>query len=252
MGLAIWAAATGVTILTRDIITLPTVVLTGSFLVPVTAVVWYLDHEPSATLSPRRIGIAFLVAGSFGLLAAALLDTYLGSMGSAANLRIGLIEEFVKTIAVGIVAIGITSYRIRDGLVLGAAVGFGFAALESSGYAFAAFFPVHGHFLRSVDSVVLTELARGVLAPFGHGMWTAIVGAAIFAAARGRGIRFLWVLGAYLLVSGLHAAFDSINGVVGYVLVSIIGLIPLVWLWLRAEGRRQIASPQPLEIEAAR
>lgn len=252
VGLAIWAAATGVTMLTRDIITLPTVVLTGSFLVPVTAVVWYLDHQPSPTLSPRRIGIAFLVAGSFGLLAAALLDTYMVSFGSAANLRIGLIEEFVKLLAVVVMAIGISSFRTRDGLVLGAAVGFGFAALESSGYAFAAFFPVHGHFLRSVDSLVLTELARGVLAPFGHGMWTAIVGAAIFAAARGGRIRLLWVLGAYLLVSGLHGAFDSINGVVGYVLVSIVGLIPLVWLWLRAEGRTGLVPAQPLEIEPAR
>ena len=83
-------------------------------------------------------------------------------------------------------------------------------------------------------------------------MWTAVVGAAIFAAARGSRIRLLWVLGAYLLVSGLHATFDSINSVGGYVIVSIVGLIPLVWLWLRADGAGRIAPPQTMEIEAAR
>src|SRR5205823_5042812 len=73
-------------------------------------------------------------------------------------------------------------------LVLGATVGFGFAALESSGYALASLFVVYQHRLYlSLDSVVYTELIRGVLAPFGHGAWSAIVGGAIFAAARRHG-----------------------------------------------------------------
>jgi hypothetical protein len=37
-------------------------------------------------------------------------------------------------------------------------------------------------------------------------------------------------------VSLLHGAFDSINGVLGYVVVSLIGLVPLIWLWRRADG----------------
>jgi RsiW-degrading membrane proteinase PrsW (M82 family) len=90
----------------------------------------------------------------------------------------------------------------------------------------------------SLTSVVVTELIRGVLAPFGHGMWSAILGAAIFGtAARHGGLRLSWtVIVAYLGVSVLHGAFDSINGIVGYVVVSIIGLVPLIWLWRRADG----------------
>ena len=65
-------------------------------------------------------------------------------------------------------------------------------------------------------------------------MWTAIVGGAIFAAARGNRVRYIWILAAYLLVSILHGAFDSINGIIGYVVVSAVGVVPLVWLWLRA------------------
>jgi hypothetical protein len=67
---------------------------------------------------------------------------------------------------------------------------------------------------------------------------TTIVGGVIFSAAARRGrLRLAWsVVGAYLLVAVLHAAFDAISGVIGYVVVSILGLVPLVWLWMRADG----------------
>lgn len=239
IGLALWAAATGATFLTGDIITLPTVILLGSFLVPVTAVVWYLDHDPSPVLSPRRIVVAFIIGGSIGVLGASLLEYVLVGNGIAGNLEVGLIEEFVKAALIVLVAWGIHAFHTRDGIVLGAAVGFGFGALESSGYALASLFVVQGHrILLSLDSVVFTELVRGILAPFGHGLWTGIMGGVIFAAARGGRIRLTWsVFGAYLLVSILHGAFDSIGGIIGYVIISIIGLVPLVWLWVRADSR---------------
>src|SRR5207237_8550752 len=139
-----WAAAFGVARLTRDLILLPTIVLLGSFLVPVTAVVWYLDHDPSPALSPRRIFSAFVIAAPIGVLAAALLEYYLVGTGLLGNLEVGLIEELVKAVLIVFVAWGIHRFHTRDGMVLGAAVGFGFAALESSGYALASLFVVHG------------------------------------------------------------------------------------------------------------
>jgi RsiW-degrading membrane proteinase PrsW (M82 family) len=244
IGLALWVAATAATFLTSDIITLPTVILIGSFLVPVTAVVWYLDHDPSPVLSPRRILVAFIIAGSIGVLAASLLEYWLVGTGIAGNLEVGLIEEFVKAALIVVVAWGIHAFHVRDGIVLGAAVGFGFGALESSGYALASLFVVQGHrLLLSLDSVVFTELIRGVLAPFGHGLWTGIMGGVMFAAARSGRMRLtLSVIGAYLLVSMLHGAFDAIGGITGYVIISIIGLVPLIWLWIRADSRGGVIS----------
>jgi RsiW-degrading membrane proteinase PrsW (M82 family) len=239
IGLLLWAASVGAAFLTSDLILLPTIVLLGSFLVPVTAVVWYLDHDPSPALPPRRIFSAFVIAGAVGVLAAALLEYYLVRSGLLGNLEVGLIEEFVKAVLIVVVARGIRTFHTRDGMVLGAAVGFGFAALESSGYALVSLFVVSGNRLTlSLASVVTTELVRGILAPFGHGMWTAIIGGVIFSAAARRGhLRLAWsIVGAYVLVAVLHAAFDSINGIIGYVVVSIIGLIPLVWLWVRSDG----------------
>ncbi len=239
IGLVMWVAAFAVARLTHNIILLPTIVLIGSFVVPVTAVVWYLDHDPSPALSPRRILVAFIIAGVFGVLGASLLEYWLVSIGFLGALEVGLIEEAVKGVFIVVVALGIRPFHVRDGMVLGATIGFGFAALESSGYALASLFVVQGGQLYlSLTSVVITELIRGVLSPFGHGMWSAILGGAIFAAAARHGrLRFSWtVLVAYLVVSVLHGAFDSINGITGYIVVSLIGLVPLIWLWRRSDG----------------
>jgi len=254
IGLALWIAAVGSVFLTGDLIVLPTVVLLGSFLVPVTAVVWYLDHDPSPALSPRRMMSAFLIAGVLGILAAAVLEYWLVyGPGLRGNLKVGFIEEFVKGAAVVLFALGLRSYTTRDGMVLGATIGFGFAALESSGYALASLFVVQGqHLTLSLSSVVFTELVRGVLAPFGHGLWSAILGGVIFHAARKGHLRLtLSVLVAYVGVSLLHGAFDVFGTVTAYIVISIIGLVPLVYLWLRGDRPIPCRRPtQPVQVPA--
>jgi RsiW-degrading membrane proteinase PrsW (M82 family) len=256
IGLALWAASVGVAFFTSNVLLLPTIVLLGSFLIPVTAVVWYLDHDPGPALSPRRIVAGFVIAGVIGVLAASILESLVVfGPGLIGNLKVGLIEEFVKGAAVVLIAWGLKSFGTRDGIVLGATVGFGFAALESSGYALASLFVVQGGQLSlSLSSVVLTELVRGVLAPFGHGLWTAILGGIIFHGARGGHLRFTWsILAAYLGVSILHTAFDSFGGVAGYIVISIVGLVPLVWLWRRGDRsgwlrfHERAAQPQAVE-----
>jgi len=254
IGLALWIAAVGSVFLTGDLIVLPTVLLLGSFLVPVTAVVWYLDHDPSPALSPRRMMSAFLIAGVLGILAAAVLEYWLVyGPGLRGNLKVGFIEEFVKGAAVVLFALGLRSYTTRDGMVLGATIGFGFAALESSGYALASLFVVQGqHLTLSLSSVVFTELVRGVLAPFGHGLWSAILGGVIFHAARKGHLRLtLSVLVAYVGVSLLHGAFDVFGTVTAYIVISIIGLVPLVYLWLRQDrGLPFIRRTQQVQVPA--
>ncbi len=87
------------------------------------------------------------------------------------------------------------------GLILGAAAGMAFAALESSGYAFSAF-------LRSGGSLSLTVLGtflRGLLSPVGHGPWTAILAGVLFReSAGGRFHINRTVMGTYLTVAILH------------------------------------------------
>jgi protease PrsW len=247
IGLALWAATVATSFFTSNLILLPTIVLLGSFLVPVTGVVWYLDHDPSPALSPRRIVLAFIIAGVMGALGASLLEFwFVYGPGPLGYLKVGLIEEFVKGAAIVLFALGLRSYSTRDGMVLGATVGFGFAALESSGYALVSLFVVQGgHLYLSLQSVVFTELVRGLLAPVGHGLWSAILGGVIFHAARNGQLRPAWsVLIAYLGVSLLHAAYDYFGGIPGYIVISIIGLLPLVYLWWRGDQSAQKTAVQ--------
>ena len=67
------------------------------------------------------------------------------------------------------------------------ATGNGFAAFESAGYAFTALFTEHG---LSLTQLVQTELLRGLLAPVGHGLWTAILGGVLFSASGRRQFSF--------------------------------------------------------------
>jgi protease PrsW len=212
-GLVLWILSVVVIGLTQNPNLIPTVVLLGSFLVPATAVIYYLDHTPSTTVSAQRVFFAFLYGGVLGVLAASVLEAWLLQNGPLVYVGVGLIEEFVKVVALLLVALGIRHFTTRDGIVLGAAVGFGFAALESSGYALSALFTPNG---LSLTSLVFAEVLRGVLAPLGHGLWTGILGGALFTAASTRGrfaaIFSLRFIGLFLVVSLLHALWDSMRG----------------------------------------
>ncbi|HEX6512992.1 MAG TPA: PrsW family glutamic-type intramembrane protease [Chloroflexota bacterium] len=218
-GLALWMASVLVTAITGNLNMVPTVVLLGSFLVPASGVIWYLDHYRSPELTMAEVFRAFIVGGVLGVLAASLLESWLLSEGALVYVAVGLIEEGAKLAALWFVSRRLARYTIRDGIVLGATVGFGFAALESSGYALSALLVTRGGQLSlSLSGVVFTELLRGILSPVGHGLWTAILGAVLFGACRNGRLRLSGsVIGAYLLVSVLHALWDSMRGIASLV-----------------------------------
>jgi hypothetical protein len=49
----------------------------------------------------------------------------------------------------------------------------------------------------------------------------------------------------------LHGAFDIFGSITAYVVISIIGLVPLVYLWLRQDrGLPFIRRTQPVHVPA--
>jgi protease PrsW len=207
-GLGLWVAAVAVTFVTQNANLVPTIILLGSFLVPVTFVTYAFAHADEV-VTAQRILTAFVYGGVLGVLGASLLEAeFLTSPSAGTYLYVGLIEEAVKLAALWLLARRLPRYTMRDGIVLGATVGFGFAALESAGYAFNALFTTSG---LSLSNLVETEVLRGILTPVGHGRWTAILGGALFGAAARRGrLRPTGSLfGFYLLVAGLHGLWDA-------------------------------------------
>jgi protease PrsW len=221
-GLTLWSAAVLVTFATGNANLVPTIILLGSFLVPVTFVTYAFGHA-DPVVTAQRIFTAFIYGGVLGVLGASVLEAALLRQPSGpAYLGVGLIEEAVKLAALWLLARRLPRYTMRDGIVLGAAVGFGFAAFESAGYAFNALFTSSG---LSLLNLVETEVLRGILTPVGHGLWTAVLGGALFAAAARHGRPRLAgaVLGWYLLVVLLHGLWDASQGIAVWLTLLLTG-----------------------------
>jgi RsiW-degrading membrane proteinase PrsW (M82 family) len=141
VGLLLWAASVVVTFATGNVNLVPTVILLGSFLVPVTFVVYAFQHHADQVVTTQRIFTAFVYGGVLGVLGASVLESaFLKQPSGLTYVGVGLVEEAVKLAALWLLAWRLPRYTMRDGIVLGAAVGLGFAALESAGYAFTALF----------------------------------------------------------------------------------------------------------------
>jgi RsiW-degrading membrane proteinase PrsW (M82 family) len=242
VGLILWVASVFVTLNTGNIALLPTLVLLGSFLVPVSFVAWAFDHWRDEHVTMEAVVSAFVVGGLLGVLGASVLETYLLHPSPLLFLGVGLIEEAAKLAALVFVTRRLPYRHVRDGIVLGAAVGFGFAAFETAGYAFTALLTLHG---LSLHALVETELLRSVLAPFGHGLWTAILGGVLFREARDGGFRYTWLLlGTYLWVSVLHALWDSMPGIATVLTYLLTGS---VWQ-LRLLSYGYVIRPTPEQV----
>jgi RsiW-degrading membrane proteinase PrsW (M82 family) len=217
----LWILSVGVTFLTANANLIPTIILLGSFVVPVAFVAYAFEHHSSSVLTEHRIFVAFIYGGVLGVLGASLLEAlFIGRTSLISYIGVGLVEEASKLIALWLIARRLGSYATRDGIVLGAAVGFGFAAFESAGYAFNALFTLKG---LSLLGVVETEVLRGILTPVGHGLWTAILGGALFYAARGGRLRLTrGVLGWYLVVSLLHGLWDASHGLATIIVLLLL------------------------------
>ncbi|GCE29058.1 hypothetical protein KDA_45420 [Dictyobacter alpinus] len=264
LGIVLFVATAAVLIFTGNPNLYPTVIIIGNFLIPIVFVVFLYDHQHLSSLSPETIGRSFGIGGILGILGASILESILlprptspdQGLAFSTALLVGLIEEGCKFLAVIILARRMQPRTQIDGLLLGAAVGMGFAAFESTGYAFSAFLTTQGHITASLFSTIL----RGLLAPFGHGTWTAILGAVLFS-QRSR-VRFhisLPVILTYLFVSVLHALWDGfplflfpfvidVSGVdipLAAVIIGVLGLVILTVLYRHAIRQRILTGQLP-------
>ena len=181
-GSAVWVFSAVVTELTGDTILVPTVIVVGSFLVPTTMVAFALSRRREGHLTTEGVVLGFLGAGTLAVVGTALLETYLLPAAAGTFLAVGVIEELGKACVLVAVGSRLRRREPRDGMVLGAVVGAGFAAFESAGYALQTMLDnVDDH---TVRNILETEASRALLAPFGHITWTALLGGALFASWR--------------------------------------------------------------------
>lgn len=136
----------------------------------------------------------------------------------------GLAEELAKIIAVVLVAWRLPLKTARGGLFVGGAVGIGFAVLENLWYIGQAWAqgveesqklaagasPIEVVLVHPAFGAARTAFARTIFDPVGHPLWTALLAAALFAAARNGRFRLsLGVVLAYLGVALMHGLWDG-------------------------------------------
>ena len=259
MGLFLFFIGLLIMIFTGNPKLFPTVVMIGNFLIPITFVVFLYERRQWSQLSLTSTALSFFYGGVLGVLASSVLEPIFIRQLSFFNMFvIGLIEEFAKILGVLVIARRWKHNSEMDGLILGAAAGMGFAALESNGYAFTAFLMSGG----SLTSTVAVTLIRGILSPLGHGTWTAILASVLFRESGEKHFHInLKVIETYFVVVILHGLWDGLpiliatylspglDVFIGESLVAGIGLFILWRRWVEARRLQDEQQQSLLESE---
>ena len=159
---------------------LPIMVMLAAFAVPVTILIFFFEINLFRNIPFYKVIKYFVLGGSLSLILAILyfslpyFETNATTQTFTGALLIGLVEEAAKAVIVAIFLFkSKKSKYILNGLLVGAAVGAGFAAFETAGYILK--FGMSSGLQAMLEIIKL----RGFLAPGGHVAWAAIEGAAL-------------------------------------------------------------------------
>lgn len=221
---------------------LPGLIMLGAFLTPISIMIFFWEIDAPSNIPLYRVAMFFLVGGLVSLLYSVILYDIID--GLASPLLAGVVEETAKLMALLIFA-GSRRYNyILNGLLIGAAVGTGFAAFESSGYIFMAAVQY------GVRPMLHTIFWRAILAPGGHIAWAGLMGAAVmmvksrehFRVINLFNIKFIAIFAFVIL---LHTLWDIdfpqpfLAGIPIYpIILTIISWIAI--LWMIKKGVRQV------------
>lgn len=181
----------------------PGMIFIGSLAVPFSLLIMFFEMNVFQNLSVYQLMLIFLVGGILSLVATMILYSLIPS-GNGVSLESALIVGFIEeTAKMLIIAFFINRFRLNyifNGLLVGAAIGAGFAVFETAGY--------------TGQYGIVTLLMRSWQAIGTHTIWSAIMGAAIILAkdrhqpVTGGNMVAPKFLRFYLLAVFLHAAWD--------------------------------------------
>jgi len=152
---------------------LPGLMIVGAFVVPLSCTALFFEYNVLHNISVYQI-LKFTLAGGVLSMVAALilyqvtsLETFLGATSA------GIVEEVAKLLTVVFMLRACKDYRwILNAMVVGSAVGAGFAGFETAGFIFVS--------MESGESMFATLVLRAVSAPFLHVVWTAATAGALW------------------------------------------------------------------------
>ena len=237
---------------TENVYLLPAMMVVGSFAVPISALMFFIESNVRRNISVYQVFRLFLCGGVTGVVWASMTWYVFNVFNGVDNpyataILAGLIEEPVKLAALWRCKSLLRHRYVLNGLLIGAALGAGFAALESTGYAFSTLLE-NGE----TSEMELNILLRGVLAPLAHIIWTAIVCAALWRVKGDSPFRFgMLVDRRFLRLAALpvilHILWDlpghtipviDVFFVLRYLILGVVGWVAV--LCLLQEGLKEI------------
>jgi RsiW-degrading membrane proteinase PrsW (M82 family) len=203
---------------------IPSALLLGAFLVPITFTTYLYERLPEWDVPLPAVAICFIWGGVLGTVIAGMLEFDVArALGFLPKIGIGVIEEGAKLI-LPLLFYYMGRYRSEAaGIVLGVATAAGFAGLETMGYGLVSFLSSKGN-LGVVDEVLLV---RGLTSPAGHIAWTGLVCAVLWRERIKAGHAvFNWrVGGAFATAIVLHALWDTFASIKSSTLVGSLGIL---------------------------
>ena len=223
-------------------------ILTGSFAAPVAMVVFFYEMNIPRNVSIYHLARLFLLGGVAGLFVALALYAVVPLLPIFGDPAAGVVEEVAKlaiiVAALRMMRLGPHAYLL-NALLIGAAIGAGFAAFESAGYALRTLLGE----LSGTD-VLTVIVERGLLSPFSHIAWSAIAAGALWRVCTDGRVttdhlkdpRFLRL---FALAVGLHAAWDlDLGGLNAIKYAALAAVAVVAVLSLLQSGIRQIGELQ--------
>ncbi|MFK4083402.1 PrsW family intramembrane metalloprotease [Kribbella sp. NPDC020789] len=248
VGAALYFAVLAVLADTSNPNLFPTMILLGALVVPLTFVTFAAGRSGRWLIDGPTLGGCLLFGGVVGVVVAGLLEyDAMRRLGTLPMLGVGLIEEAAKLVVPAILVV-FFGHRYRSsvgrGIIIGVAVGTGFAVLETMGYAFVALLQSGGN----VGAAEQTLFIRGLLSPAGHAAWTGLScwGLWRFVSAPS-GRHLAGFAGMYALAVALHTAWDGIGGVVTY---AVVGLISIGLLLIGLRRAQRVDNSSTLDVSS--
>ncbi len=192
-------------------------VVVPAFIMPVTILVFFWEMN-----IPRNISIIdtmkyMFFAGCVSILLTIIIRNII-FRGENVDAWVGapIPEEIAKFLLVYFIVKQKDCKYILNGLLIGCAVGAGFAAIESAGYAFTVFsetFIATGDYTVAIEYMSKVNVLRGVIAICGHTAWAPTYGAALVAAKKHKPLNLAHVGDKLVLITLLvaillHTAFN--------------------------------------------
>ncbi len=229
---------------------IPGLIFIGALTVPLSGLFFFYESNAFKNISIFEVIIMFFIGGVFSLLSTMVLYRFVvfsdqferfGSLTFFDAFLVGLVEETGKALIIVYFVNKLKTNKILNGLLIGAAIGAGFAVFESAGYIL--------NFALG-ENVPLLDIVftRAWTAIGGHLVWSAIVGAAIVIAKEQHGFEFKDIFDKRFLIFFLsavvlHGIWDTSLTVLGSDTLKIFILIVIVWILvfiLMGAGLKQV------------